>query len=269
MYIYICSNENCYSSIDLDWKMWPYFFGACGSEARGCESLKRPPHSKALFEDTSCLSSRMKIIMSVTRNMLAARWRAGWGHVSREIQGSGLRKLIMKRILLAGIHHNSLIQRISKRHDPFPKQTLPETPSVAHRLRDQQDQPKLQSLLCCWLGGCRHHHLLLVLTSVAPKGIKRPASNQLILEWYMQLKHAKAKFSKLDPYPFLHHNLTSCSNLISPTCLHVSWLHPRQSILWQFSWGIFHCQRPDCWRLHPITSHESHGIFQLHPITLW
>jgi hypothetical protein len=33
---------------------------------------------------------------------------------------------------------------------------------------------------------------------------------------------AKAKFSKLDPYPFLHHNLTSCSNLISP---HVSMFH--------------------------------------------
>jgi hypothetical protein len=34
-----------------------------------------------------------------------------------------------------------------------------------------------------------------------------------------------------------------------------------------FSWGIFHCQRPDCWRVHPITSHWIPWIFQLNPIT--
>jgi hypothetical protein len=44
-----------------------------------------------------------------------------------------------------------------------------------------------------------------VLTSVAPKGIKRPASNQLILEWYMQLKQSSRSWILTRSYIIILH----------------------------------------------------------------
>ena len=140
--------------------MWPFLASACGSYTR--LSVVSDPHSKALFEGTPYLSCTYKDHKDENNHACCPEYAARFLELGSCRQG---------------------ISRVWSQK--------------THRLRDQQDQPKLQSLLGCWLSGCRHHHLKGV--DVAQKGNKKTCIKPVHLG-RIYTKVAATKFAKLDPY---------------------------------------------------------------------